>query len=178
MPDSIVARPGDTDCAPYYQSYIRAVPAGDLIAIARQQLPELGSLLAGLTDEQSQFRYAPDKWSIREVLGHLIDTERVFSYRATAFSRADRSALPSFDQAEWAPYGRYHERPLADLLEELTAVRHATVALMRGMPEEALARRGIASEREFTVLALLTIVPGHVEYHRQLLERDYVRALR
>ncbi|MCC6242416.1 MAG: DinB family protein [Gemmatimonadaceae bacterium] len=177
MPASILARPAITDYAPYYDNYIKHVPAGDLVAFAESQIHELRALLAGVTEAQSRFRYAPDKWSLREVIGHLIDPERVFSYRATAFSRGDAGALPSFDQAAWAPMGAYDDRGLDELLDEWETVRRATVALMRYMPEAALHRRGIASTVDFTVLALLFISPGHVGYHLDLLQRDYLDAL-
>lgn len=177
MPTIIPARPSIADYAPYYDHYIKHVPAGDLIAIAELQIQELRWLLAGLSDAQSCFRYAPDKWSIREVVGHLIDTERVFSYRATAFSRGDVGALPSFDQAAWAPMGEYHQRGLAELLDEWEVVRRASLALMRYMPDAALHRRGVASNVDFSVLALLCISPGHLAYHLQLLKRDYLDAM-
>lgn len=177
MPTAILVRPAITDYAPYYDNYIQHIPAGDLIAFADAQIHELRALLANVSDAQSRFRYAQDKWSLREVIGHLIDTERVFSYRATAFSRGDAGALPSFDQAAWAPMGAYDERGLGELLDEWETVRRASLALMRYMPEAALHRRGVASANSFTVLALLCISPGHVAYHVHLLQRDYLSAL-
>ena len=121
--------------------------------------------------------YAPGKWTIREIVGHLTDTERVFSYRATAFSRGDPGALPGFDQAAWAPRGAYNTRTLPDLIAEWAVTRDATLALLRNMPRHGLRRSGVASGNPCTVLALLTILPGHVEYHRRLLERDYLAAM-
>lgn len=178
MPSQISERPSTHDYAVYYANYINLVPSGDLVEIAERQIGELRQLLTSLSSEQSRFRYAEGKWSIREVIGHLTDTERVFAYRATAFSRADRASLPGYDQSEWNPLGEYDERELDDLLDEWESARRASVLLMRSMPKVALARRGIASNNEFSVLALLAMLPGHVAYHLNLLQRDYLSALR
>lgn len=177
MPSQITERPSPSDYASYYANYINLVPPGDLVAIAEEQIASLRTLLQPLSAEQSRFRYAAGKWSIREVIGHLTDTERVFAYRATSFSRADRASLPGYDQAEWNPFGEYDTRELADVIDEWETARRASIALMRGMPAAALVRRGIASNNDFSVLALLTMLPGHVTYHMKLLERDYLSAL-
>lgn len=173
MPAIVTARPTSSDHASYYGRYIDRVPAGDLVAILRAQIDQLDGLLRPLTAQQAAFSYAPGKWTIKEVLGHLIDTERVFAYRATAFSRADPAPLPSMEQDAWIPFGRYQERVLSELLDEWIATRRATIALVTGMPEEALSRRGVASDFEFTVLALLAIVPGHVIHHLDVLAERY-----
>lgn len=174
MPAPLLQRPADADYFAYYARYIGLVPAGDLIDLSRQQIHDLRTLLHSLTDAQSQHRYAAGKWSVREVVGHLIDTERVFSYRATAFSRNDPSALPSFDQDAWTPYGEYDARSLPSLLDEWEAARRASLVLMEGMPAVALARYGVASENRISVLACLCILHGHVQYHIATLERDYL----
>lgn len=174
MPNTILARPAATDHHEYYSKYVGCVPAGDLVGIATTQIAELRALLGGLSAEQSRYRYAPGKWSIREVIGHLTDTERVFSYRAAAFSRSDTKPLPGFEQDEWLPHGRYDERDLADLLDEWEATRRSLIALMRGTPEAALNSRGMASGFEFTALAAMTIAVGHAGYHVEGLRRDYL----
>ena len=176
MPSSVLSRPLVDEYAPYFARYISLVPAGDLVAVYERQLAELPALLARVGESGSTYRYAPDKWSIREVIGHLIDAERVFSYRATQFSRSDGRALPSFDQDVWTPLGEYDSRSLADLVEEWTAVRRSSSTFLRGLPSAALERRGIASEMEFSVLALLCLVPGHVQYHIDRLQTDYSAA--
>ncbi|HPV77024.1 MAG TPA: DinB family protein [Gemmatimonadaceae bacterium] len=173
MPASILARPAADEHIPYFGRYTALVPPGDLIAHAEAQVLELRALLSPLSAEQSRHRYAEEKWSIREVVGHLTDVERVFAYRATAFSRRDPAPLPGYDQAAWLPMGEYDDRALPDLLDEWECARRAMSALMRGMPASALGARGIASDAEISVLALLTIPVGHVAYHVQLLARDY-----
>lgn len=173
MPATVTARPKAGDHGPYYTRYTDRLPAGDLVSIMREQIDQLNWLLRPLTDEQANFAYAADKWTIKEVVGHLTDTERVFAYRATAFSRGDTAPLPGFDQAAWNPHGQYRERSLPDLLDEWTATRRATIALVVGMPERALGNRGVASELELTVLAALAIVAGHVVHHLETLASDY-----
>lgn len=176
MPSSVLSRPSTNDYAEYFGRYISKVPAGDLLAIYELQLAEFPALLARVSQERSTYRYAPGKWSVREVVGHVIDTERVFTYRATHFSRSDPSPLPSFDQEHWTPLGEYDSRPLADLVEEWIAVRRNSLALLRGLPAAALARRGVASENPFSTLAMLCLIPGHVQYHIERLPVDYALA--
>jgi len=173
MPPIVTARPTQSDHASYYARYIDRLPAGDLVTIMRKQIDELDQLLRPLTEQQAGFAYAPGKWTIKEVLGHLIDTERVFAYRALAFSRSDPSPLPGFDQDDWVPFGEFQERSLSDLLDEWIVTRRATIALTFGMPEAGLARRGVASNFEFSVLALLAIPPGHLIHHFDVLAERY-----
>ena len=173
MPDIVAARPSVEDYAPYFARYVTLVPDGDLVEILRSQEHTLSRLLERVDPAREAYRYALEKWSVREVVGHLIDTERVFSYRATQFSRGDMRPLPSFDQDAWLPFGEYDARSLRELLDEWRAARANTLALLRHMPAPALRRRGIASDMEFTVLALLSIIAGHVEYHLARLPADY-----
>lgn len=177
MPAIVLQRPTAAEHAEYYRGYIDLVPTGDLFAIMGEQESALRSLAKSLSHEQSARSYAPGKWTIREVVGHLIDTERVFSYRATAFSRGDTAPLPSFDQAVWLPMGYYNARPLGDIVDEWAAAREATRALLRYMPEEALSRRGSASGALISVLACLTVLPGHVIYHLNHIEAVYLPAV-
>lgn len=174
MPVTVLDRPRTDDYAAYYQRYIELVPAGDLVAILTAQRDELLGMMAPIDETGAGHAYAPGKWTIREVVGHLTDTERVFAYRATAFSRGDSAPLPGFDQDAWLPYGGYRQRPLPDVVDEWRVVRDATIALLRAMPPEGLARRGVASDNPVTVLAALTMIPGHVEYHLRLLRERYL----
>lgn len=173
MPAAIHERPADGDYNPYFNKYISLVPSGDLVACAEGQVASLRALLGSVSEDTSHHRYAPGKWSVREVVGHLTDVERVFSFRATAFSRRDPARLPSYDQDVWLPAGEYDDRPLSDLLDEWEAARRSTIALMRGMPGSALGARGVASDSESTALAMLTIPVGHLEYHLKLFAKDY-----
>ncbi len=165
MPASVLERPTSGDHSEYFNNYIRLVPPGNLVDLIESQVSVMHALLEPLSEEAAGFAYAPGKWTLREVVGHLTDTERVFSYRGTAFSRGDAQPLPSFDQAAWAPFGEYNERTLGDILSEWTLTRRATIGLIRSMPTAALSRRGSAGGNDITVLACLCIIPGHVTYH-------------
>src|SRR5258707_7183927 len=129
MTTAAIPRPEPSEYVPYYETYLSKVPKGDLLKLLEDQRRETQQLLAGLSEAKALHRYAPGKWSIKEVLGHLTDSERVFCYRALAFGRADANPLPGFDEKAWVPPGRFDARPLKDLAAELYAVRRATIAL-------------------------------------------------
>ena len=173
MPSTVLIRPTPADYAEYFSNYIRLVPAGDLVEIMKTQIATLHALLEPVGNEVAGSPYAPGKWTVREVVGHLTDTERVFSYRATAFSRGDENPLPSFDQAAWNPFGHYNDRSLAELLDEWTDTRNSSLALVRSMPTDALERRGVASGNEISVLSCICILAGHVNYHIGQLREHY-----
>ena len=173
MPASVLARPSSADYPEHFGKYIGLVPAGDLVEVMTTQIATLRSLLEPVGEEGAGYAYAPGKWTIREVIGHLTDTERVFAYRATAFSRGDAQPLPGFDQDAWLPFAKFDERNLVDLLDEFTDTRRSSLALVRGMPEEALDRRGIANGKEISVLSCICNMPGHVKYHIDHLQKVY-----
>lgn len=174
-----IPRPTPDEFAPYYGKYIDQVPEADgegaLAELLTRQISETQALLAGLPEARALYRYASGKWSIKEVVGHLTDAERVFAYRALRFARADETPLASFDENAFVPPGRFDSRPLADLVAELVAVRQATVALLRGLPAEAVARRGTASGKTVSVRALAYIIAGHERHHVQILKERYLQ---
>jgi DinB superfamily len=165
MPMTVFDRPSAGENAEYYDSYISLVPPGDLLVVMSDQVMALDTLLRPLSESAAAHRSAPGKWSVKQVVGHLIDTERVFSFRAIAFARNEVARLPSFDQDAWVAAADYDARTLASLLDEFAAARRASLSMIRGLPGAALLRRGVASDVEFTVRATLCILPGHVEYH-------------
>jgi hypothetical protein len=167
-------RPDTTEAAEYYFTYISKVPDGDICAILERQQADTLALLRGISDERSLHRYAPDKWSIREVVAHLNDTERVFAFRALWFARGFDSPLPSFDQNVAVPASRADDRSWASHVDEFGAVRQATVALFRNVAPEAWGRRGIASGNPFTVRALAWISAGHVTHHAGIVRERYL----
>ena len=168
-----IPRPETSEYAPFYETYISKVPKGELLQVLEDQRRETQQLLAGLPEAKALHRYAPDKWSIKEVVGHLTDSERVFAYRALRFARADDKPLQGFDEKAWVPPGRFDVRPLMDLAAELDAVRRATTALFRGLDAEALARRGTANNNTVSVRALAWIIAGHERHHVGILHERY-----
>jgi uncharacterized damage-inducible protein DinB len=143
------------------------------LKILEGQERETQRLLAGVSDAKALHRYAPGKWSVKEVVGHVMDTERVFCYRALRFARADDKPLQGFDENAWVPAGRFDSRSLADLAGELDAVRRATIPLLRGLDTEALARRGTANNNPISVRALAWIIAGHERHHVGILHERY-----
>ena len=167
-------RPPQDDVPEYYSRYVARVPDGDISAILATQIDDTVALLAGLADDQALHRYAPGKWSIKDVLCHMADVERVLSYRLLRFARGDVTSLPGFDENAYAPAARADDRPLPDLLAELQAVRAATVALLRGLPDDALDRPGTANGVHFSPRALAWIIAGHELHHRHILRERYL----
>jgi len=170
-------RPEPSEYAEFYEKYIALVPQGDLFATLEKQLNQYKSLLGKLTEPQSEFRYEPAKWSIKEVVGHVTDTERIFAYRLLRIARGDQTPLSGFEQDDYVKEGNFSARKLADLLEEFSLVRHATLALLRSLPSKAWTRRGNANQKEITVRALGFIIAGHDCHHRVILEQRYLPAL-
>jgi hypothetical protein len=163
------------EAAEYYFTYIDQVPSGrDIRRIIDAQLGETLDVLNGISEDTSRHRYEPGKWSIREVVGHLCDTERLFVFRAMWFARGLGLALPSFDQDIAMPAGQFDSRSFRDLVDEWQAVRLATIPFFRNMPNDAWAKRGVASGKEFTVRALAYIVAGHTTHHLQILKERYL----
>ncbi len=168
------ARPQSDEAAPYYFTYIDQVGGDDIVPIIESQLDESLSFLLGISEDRSQHRYAPDKWSIRQVLNHITDTERAFAFRALWFARGFEDPLPSYDQNIAAAGAQADSVSWADHVEEFRRVRLATISLFRNMPQEAWMRRGIASGNPFTVRALAFITAGHVTHHTKVLRERYL----
>ena len=169
-----VERPGEGEFAPFYAAYIAAVaPVTDAVGQLNAQSNQVAVTLAPLSDAQAEYRYAEGKWSVKELLGHLCDAERIFAYRLLRIARADSTPLSGFDEKAYIPAGQFARRPLADMLEEWIAVRSATTALVRGLPPDAWTRRGMANGRDISARAILYVVLGHVEHHRRILEERY-----
>jgi hypothetical protein len=173
-------RPQPGEYAPYYDRYISLVhhnqtPANDILAALEDQRRQMLLLLCGRTEADGDLRYAPDKWSLREVLGHINDTERIMSYRALRISRGDATPIEGYEQDDYVRNGPFAGRPLADLIEDYIAVRRATVSLFRNLDESAWSRRGVANKNEVTVRALAYIIAGHELHHRRIIEENYLK---
>jgi len=174
----VIARPQAGEYAPYYDRYISLVQGEDILNTLDQQRRETMTLLCGRDEEDGDFRYAPGKWSAKEVLGHVCDTERVFAYRALRISRGDATPLEGFEQDDYVRNGPFARSSLADLIEDFIAVRRATLSLLRYLDEAAWTRRGIANKNEVTVRGLAYIIAGHELHHRKILEERYFAASR
>jgi hypothetical protein len=177
-PAFTITRPQAGEYAPYYDRYISLVQGEDILNTLDQQRRQTMLLLSGRDDDDGDFRYAPEQWSAKEVLGHVCDTERIFAYRALRIARADATPLAGFEQDDYVRNGPFAGRPLADLVEDFIAVRRATLSLFRNLDEAAWSQRGIANKNEVSVRALAYIVAGHELHHRRILEEKYFAATR
>lgn len=167
-------RPQPNEAAPYYFTYIDLVPSDDIVGVLQSQLQETVEFLSGISEDQSLHRYAPDKWSIRQLLGHVNDTERLFLFRALWFARGFQEPLPSFDQNVCVKAADADKVSWSSHTEEFRTIRLATLAFFRNLPVEAWQRRGIASDNPFTVRALAYIVAGHLTHHTAILRERYL----
>jgi hypothetical protein len=172
-PALAISRPEPDEYAPYYGRYISLVPGADVLDALDAQRRQTMLLLCGRDESDGDTRYAPDKWTVKEVLGHLCDTERIFAYRALRISRGDRTPIEGYEQDDYVRNGPFAHRPLAELIEDYIAVRRATLTLLRNLDETAWALRGIANKNEVSVRALAYIIAGHELHHRRILEEKY-----
>ena len=170
---SLRSQPGEY--APYYDRYISLVLGNDVLAALDDQRRQMLLLLSGRTEADGDLRYAPEKWSLKEVLGDVNDSERILSYRALRIARGDATPIEGFEQDDYVRNGPFGRRTLADLVEDYIAVRRATVSLLRNLDEAAWSRRGVANKNEVTVRALAYIIAGHELHHRRILEERYLR---
>jgi hypothetical protein len=171
---SALARPAAGEHAEYYGGYIAVVPEGDILETLRDQLGETLALLQRVPAEREGFRYAEGKWSLKEVVAHVVDTERMFAFRALAMARADGVDLPGMDQDEWVANAHADERTLDDLGAEWAALRRSNIHMFAPMSEETALRTGRASGYSFTVRSFPWIIAGHELWHRRRIELDYL----
>lgn len=170
----MIPRPQPTEHLPYYSRYIDQVPDGDLLETLGAQSAETLALVRGLDEAQGGHRYAEGKWSIRQVLGHVTDAERIFAYRALRVARGDATPMASFDENAYVDNANFDARTLADLADEFAHVRASTLALLRPLGDAELARAGTASGGRVTVRALAWIIAGHERHHLDLLRERYL----
>lgn len=166
--------PDASEYAPYYHRYVSLVPAGQCVSMMHAQVGQMDALFSGVTDAQGQYAYAPGKWTLKEVLGHIADSERVFGYRALHIARGDANPLPSFEQEQWVPNGAFNAESVASLIGQWKTARQSNLAVIEALPNEALSRSGTVSGNPATVRALVHILPGHVAYHIAHMQRHYL----
>jgi uncharacterized protein (TIGR03083 family) len=168
-----VGRPESDEIPAHFVGYIGRVPENDPVAVLAAQIDVTAALLRGLSEADALKRYAPGKWSVKEIVGHLADTERIMAYRALRIARGDETPLPGFDENAYVPPAKFDARPLADLISDLRATRGATLALFRGFDGDAWRRRGTASGKAVSVRAIGYMIPGHERHHVEILKTRY-----
>jgi uncharacterized damage-inducible protein DinB len=170
----MITRPESNEYASHSSVYIHRVPEGDLLSLLNQQLEGTLSLVRNLTDEEAGYRYAPGKWSIKQMLGHMADTERIMSYRLLRIARGDRTALAGFKEDDYVDGASFDSAELKDLLADLTIVRSATLSLLNALAPEAFLRLGIVNNHDISVRAIAYIITGHELHHRHVLVERYL----
>ena len=167
-------RPDATEYAPFFHGYISGVPEGDVLTLLRDSRREIVDTLAAVPESRGGFRYAEGKWSIREVIGHLSDAERIFSYRALRIARGDATPLPPFDENTYVPTANSEARTMASLLTEFSIARESSALLFESLAEDAWVRRGTVSGKEISVRAIAYIMVGHPLHHLRILRERYL----
>jgi hypothetical protein len=168
-------RPEIGEYSPNYLNYIKLLPDGDILEILEQQGSKIFGLFNNFSEKNALYRYDPDKWCIKEILQHLIDTERVFTYRALRISRGDSTPLPSFDQDDFIRNSNVLQRLIGDLTNEYQSVRNASLALFRSLDEEMTLRMGTASGNLLTVRSIPCIIAGHELHHNNVIREKYLK---
>ncbi len=169
-----ISRPETDEFDSYYERYISLVADGDIISALKNQIAETLGLLAEISAEKADFRYAEGKWSVKELVGHMIDTERIFAYRALRIARGDRTPIEGYEQDDYIKNAEFSKCNLEDLAEEFALVRRANVLMFQNLSETAWHRRGTANEKEISVRALAYISAGHEIYHAGILKERYL----
>ena len=169
-----IARPAPGEFAPYYAGYVSRVPEGtDPLSLLSRQYESVPAVLLAVPRDREVFRYAPDKWTVTQVVGHVADAERIFAYRVLRIARGDQTPLPGFEEKDYVRHGGFESRALGDVTADWAAARGATIALARGVSADAWERRGTASGQPVSARALLYIIIGHVAHHMAVLKERY-----
>lgn len=168
-------RPDKDEHIDYYSRYIDRVPDGDIVERLESQLGETLSFLRSIPESRLDYRYAPGKWSIKEIVGHLGDGERVFQYRAWRFSRADTTPVPGFEENDYVANAPFSRMDISDLISEFEHLRHASIRMLSGLDADGMARRGTANGAEISVRAIAWILAGHVDHHEEILRTRYLQ---
>jgi uncharacterized damage-inducible protein DinB len=175
MHHQVVGRPASTEFAPHYDTYIKLIQSDDIVAVLAGQISESLYALRGVSESDSLKRYEPGKWSVREILGHMIDAERIFAYRALRFARSDKTELEGFEQDPYVVAALSDKRAWTDLLAEFELSRKANVLMFRGLQPEDWMQSGVASKAEISVRALAYVIAGHELHHMAIIRSHYLR---
>jgi DinB superfamily len=178
MSSTVIERPRPGEYAPAFERYVSRVPETDVMAALARQTSELPAALGAVRGEGERYRYAAGKWSVRELVGHVIDTERIMGYRAVCVARGETLSLPGFDEKAYAANATFDDYPLAELLDEFVQVRQAHLSFFRHLSPEAWPRTGVANQNPISVRALAWVMAGHVRHHMAVLEQHYLPNVR
>jgi uncharacterized damage-inducible protein DinB len=169
-----ISKPTISDLSAYYQSYLHYVPEDDLLQVLKEQKTAIENFVRSVPSGKESFRYAEGKWMLKEVVGHLCDTERILSYRALTIARNDKTPMPGFDENHYTPNSNYKDRTLKNISEELLAVRTSTILLFENMNEEMLGRKGIANNSDVSVRGILMFIVAHARHHMGVIKERYL----
>ncbi len=170
-----ISKPAVGDYAPYFQNYINQVPDdGNLLTHLKDIQKETEQLVLSLPEEKWAYRYAEGKWTIKDILVHLMDAERIFAYRALRFSRADQTPLAGFDENVYVPMANANARKIKDILKEGTLLRASTIAFIKSLDRKALKRKGVSSNKDISVAALANLIYGHQRHHLNIIRERYL----
>lgn len=172
----MLKKPGLDEYAPYYEKYVSSVTEGDLLQILDEQMKETINLVKDLNEDQAHFRYAPEKWTVKEVIGHITDTERIMSYRLLCIGRGEMAELPGYDDNQYVKNGKFNRFSIGELSAQLSQVRQSTISLLKSLDDEALLGRGNANGTGVTARAIAYIIAGHELHHRTLIKDRYMGA--
>jgi hypothetical protein len=172
-----VRRPQPDEYPPFFEKYVSLIQSDDIVGALEAQRVQMVQLLGARSEREGNFRYAPGKWTVKEVIGHVSDAERIFSYRALRIARGDQTPLAGFEQDDYIVTGGFNDRSMADISAEFLSVRLATMALVQSFTEEAWSRRGTASNHPVTVRAMGYVIAGHEMHHRRILDERYFLAI-
>lgn len=166
--------PAEGEYIPYQSLYLEKVPAGNLVHILEQSLEQTLATLSALTNEQAEYAYAPGKWTIKQVLIHINDCERILAYRALCIARGEQLPLPGFEQDDYVTAANLSERNMSDMLEEFRSIRMATLTLIKSFNSEIINRKGNANKHPITVNALCYVIAGHELHHMSIIRERYL----
>ncbi|MEH7351983.1 DinB family protein [Neobacillus drentensis] len=174
----MLQRPLENEYPEYYVPYVNLVSDGDLLPILKENLDATIALFEGISEEDGHFRYAPGKWSIKEVLVHMTDTERIMAYRLLRIGRGDQTPLAGFSENDYINGSQFNQLPIKNIIEDFIAVRKSTITLIQNMPEEAWIRKGFANDKEITTRAIAYIILGHAIHHCNIINERYLSVLK
>ena len=171
----MITRPQATDYPSYYDPYIKLVKEDDALKTLDDGIFKMQALLSDIDEEKENYAYAPGKWTVKEVFGHIIDTERIMAYRALRFARGDGQELPGFDENTYVKNAKFSKRKLIDMAHEFSLMRQSNISLFKSFDEEALNRKGIANKNPVNVRSIIYIIAGHQLHHMNIVKERYLR---